>query len=202
MLLKSPLICAILAILISIPMGIKAQDLKSFIKKLSPEEKLQALAYMRQAGASIDKELEDTYQQLSPDARAKTLTYLQAIQPEKEGKPIRTTVRWSRDTIQFGVLEEGTVYIDSVTVTNTGTRPYSITGNQTSCDCTVLSVPEQVILPGESATVRFEFNSLGKSGNISTAIIIQDNSKPNARSMLFLKGSVKPRKAAKKKPWE
>jgi hypothetical protein len=63
-------------------------------------------------------------------------------------------------------------------------------------------VPKQPVLPGEKAIVRFEFNSTGKAGKVSTGIVIQDNSTPNARSILMVTGTVKSKKTAQKKPWE
>lgn len=180
-----------------------AQDVKPLLSRLTTEQKLRVLEYYRNLGSNLDKEIQDSYNQLDKDGQSKALRYLQAVQPETgQNKPIRTTVKWSRDTINFGNIEEGMVYLDSITVTNTGTRSYQITGNQTACDCTVLQVPKQPVLPGEKAIVRFEFNSTGKAGKVSTGIVIQDNSTPNARSILMVTGTVKSKKTAQKKPWE
>jgi Protein of unknown function (DUF1573) len=183
--------------------SLHAQDVKSLLSRLTTEQKLKALEYFRSVGTNLDREVEDAYNQLNKDGQSKATRYLQAIQPETgKSKPIRTTVKWSRDTINFGAIEEGIVYLDSVVVTNNGARPYQITGNLATCDCAVLYAPSQPVLPGESATVRIQFNSLGKSGKVSTGIILQDNSSPNARSILFVTGTVKSKKTAKKKPWE
>jgi hypothetical protein len=183
--------------------SICAQDMKSLLSRLTAEQKLRVLEYYRNLGSNLDKEIQDSYNQLDKDGQSKALRYLQAVQPEAgNNKPVRTAVKWSRDTINFGSIEEGIVYLDSITVTNNGTRPYQITGNQTACDCTVLQVPKQPVLPGEKATVRIEFNSIGKAGKVSTGIVIQDNSTPNARSILMVTGTVKSKKTAKKKPWE
>jgi hypothetical protein len=181
---------------------LSAQDVKSLLARLTTEQKLRALEYFRGIGSSLDQEIQDSYTQLDKDNQSKALRYLQAVQPETgNNRPIRTTVKWSRDTIHFGTIEEGIVYLDSITVTNNGTKPYRITGHQAACDCTVLQAPTQPLLPGEKATLRIEFNSIGKAGKVSTGIVIQDNSSPNARSILFLNGIVKSKKA-KKRPWE
>lgn len=177
------------------------QDLKPLLVRLTPQQKLQLLEYIRTAGTDIDQEIIWAFTQLGPDGQQKVQQYLNAIQPRTDGRPERTYVRWSRDTIQLGEIQEGTIYLDSITVTNKGSRPYSITNVKTACDCTVLQVPKFPVLPGESATLRFEFNSRGKKGKIKTGIVIEDNSTPNTRSIIYLKGTVKGEKG-KKRPWD
>ena len=185
------------------PDTVQAQDMKSLLSRLTTEQKLKALEYFRSVGSSLDREIQDAYNQLDKDGQSKAMRYLQAVQPESgSAKSLRTSVKWSVDTIRFGTIEEGAVYLDSITVTNTGTRPYLVTSHQTTCDCTVLQAPTQPVLPGEKGTLRIEFNSVGKAGKVSTAIVVQDNSSPNARSIIYLTGTVKSKKTAKKKPWE
>lgn len=105
-----------------------------------------------------------------------------------------TTVSWNRDTLQFGIIEEGMILLDSFLVTNTGTLPYQITNARASCDCTVLRYPKTPVKPGQTASIRIEFDSQGKAGLTQPGIIIYDNSTPNLRSILYLNGRVVPRK--------
>ena len=109
----------------------------------------------------------------------------------------RTTVAWDRDTIDFGVIEEGAILLDSFSVTNTGTVPYQIRNVRTSCDCTVLRYPKTPIQPGKTAAIRVEFDSRGKAGMAQPGIIIYDNSAPNSRSILYFNGRIVPRKKPK-----
>lgn len=108
-----------------------------------------------------------------------------------------TTVRWNRDTLDFQVIEEGTILLDSFVVTNTGTVPYQIYSVRSSCDCTVLRYPKTPVQPGKSASIRIEFDSQGKAGNTQPGIVVYDNSSPNLRSILYLNGHVKPRRKSK-----
>jgi hypothetical protein len=48
-------------------------------------------------------------------------------------------------------------------------------------------------MPGESLTMRVEFNSSGKRGRSQPGIIVYDNSSPNLRNILYLDGEVVPR---------
>ncbi len=182
--------------------AVHTQDVAQQIRRLTNAQKLQVLAYFRSIGSNLDRELLIGYQQLDQEAQSKALRYIKSLQPGIAGRSERTTVSWSADTLNFGVIEEGIVYIDSVSVLNTGSTPYTITGHQASCDCAVLQSPGYSLLPGESAMVRVEFNSIGKSGRVQAGIVMQDNSIPNARTILFIKGTVRPRQGIKKRPWD
>lgn len=178
-----------------------AQDVSPLLDNLSTEQKLQLLEYLRDLGAGIDQQIIASFEVLNAQGKKQAIKYLTAIQPQQNGQSVRTMTKWSRDTIFFGTIEEGTIFIDSVEVTNVGNRPYSITNFQTACDCTVLKAPTKPLLPGETALVRVEFNSVAKSGKIKTGIVLQDNSLPNARQIIYLKGEVTAPKTAKKRPW-
>lgn len=109
----------------------------------------------------------------------------------------RTTVDWTPDTLFFGDLYAGAILLDSFTVFNTGEQPYVIRGVKASCDCTVLRYPTEAVMPGDSATVRVEFDTAGKAGIARPGIIIYDNSVPNSRSIIYLEGYIisnKPKK--------
>jgi hypothetical protein len=180
----------------------EAQDVRLLLQRLSPEQKKQVLNFIYAQQQQIDQEILCAFSQLSVESQQRTVKYLEAIQPKTDGRPQRTSVSWDRDTLFFTALDEGLTLYDSFRVTNTGTQPYVISGHQSACDCAVLSVPTQPLLPGESAVIRFELNTLGKAGRISTGIVLQDNSAPNARSILYLNGEVRPRQQRKRKPWE
>ena len=171
-------------------------DIRPQVRKLTTEQKLKVLEYLRTLGANLDKEVQQTYEQVSSDNRAKAQQYIAMIQQRPDKVPA-TTVRWNRDTVHFGKLEEGRILIDSFKVTNTGHEPYVIREVKTSCDCTVLRYPNFPVMPGETATLRIEFDSRGKIGRTIPGIIVYDNSSPNARNLLYLKGEVLPKKKPK-----
>lgn len=179
-----------------------AQDINLLLENLTMEQKLKTLEYIRSAGTDIDQQIVCSFEQLNRQKKAQTIKYLIAIQPNTDGRPMRTGVICSRDTLNFGMLEEGLTYIDSVEITNIGEVPYSITSYQTACDCAVLKMPDQPVLPGEKAMVRIEFNSFSKRGKVNTGIVLQDNSLPNARTIIYVKGEVTSQKRAKKRAWE
>ena len=109
----------------------------------------------------------------------------------------KTTVRWEPDTLYFGDINEGMILLDSFRVTNTGEFPYVIRSVKASCDCTVLRYPKEPLAPGQSATIRVEFDSAGKAGDALPGIVVYDNSRPNMRHILYLQGHIIPRKKPK-----
>jgi hypothetical protein len=178
-----------------------AQDLNQELRKLSYEQKRTILDYMRSKGADIDEEIRQVYQQISEENQGHTLQFMQLFNSDP-GKAQRTTVHWNQDTIAFGKVEEGSLVLDSFLVTNTGQRPYLIHRTQTSCDCTVLNVPEYPIMPGEQAVIRVEFDSSNKIGKARGGLVLYDNSTPNQRTVLYMDGVVVPRKSNGKNPWD
>jgi hypothetical protein len=113
------------------------------------------------------------------------------------GKPTPTTVHWNFETLQFATIEEGAILMDSFVVTNTGSAPYIIRESKTTCDCTVLSIPPFPVMPGDTAVVRIEFDSINKAGHAQPGIILYDNSRPNKRSILYLSGEITPKDKVK-----
>lgn len=149
----------------------------------------------------MDNEIQFAFEQVSRTAQAKSVKFIETLKKEKEQNTL-TKVNWNRDTLFFNDLIAGTPFIDSFIVTNTGNAPYLISGTKTTCDCTVLQLTEHPIMPGESTVLRVEFNSSGKLGTATPAIIVYDNSIPNKRNILYLKGNIIPPKKLRKYPWD
>ncbi|MBU6340135.1 MAG: DUF1573 domain-containing protein [Bacteroidetes bacterium] len=173
-------------------------DIRSNLKTLSDNEKLKLLEYMRHMGANLDKEVQHTYEQLNNEKRSRALLYIEMQKTGVDAITDRTTVKFTRDTVNFGEIEEGIVILDTFQFTNTGKAPYIIKEVKSSCDCTVLKRPDYPVMPGETSTLRVEFDSNGKAGSSQPGVIIYDNSIPNGRNIVYLKGSVVPRRKPKR----
>lgn len=169
--------------------------LPELLRTLNAEQQGKVLDYAHHLGAYYGKPLEATCKLLDAKNQHRVAQYIAVLKnPEKVGY---TTVRWDRDTIPYGQIEEGTILLDSFIVTNTGTAPYIIKEAKGNCDCTVLRYPSFPVMPGDSAAVRIEFDSDRKMGRARPGIIIYDNSRPNQRSILYLDGYVMPRREVK-----
>ena len=162
---------------------------------LSAEQKAKVLDYAHYLGAYYGKSLEASCQLLDAKNQGRVSRYIAVL--KNTGKPEPTTIRWTRDTLPFGQIEEGAILLDSFMLINTGTAPYLIEGVKSSCDCTVLRYPSFPVMPGDSATVYIEFDTVKKAGRARPGMILYDNSRPNRRNILYLDGFVRPRKNVK-----
>ncbi len=68
------------------------------------------------------------------------------------------------ETVDYGVIEQGSDPYRVFKFTNTGTEPLIITHAKGSCGCTVPTYPKEPIGPGETSEikVRYDTNRLGK----------------------------------------
>jgi hypothetical protein len=170
--------------------------LRPYLDTLSTDQKVQLLDYMRHLGSSIDREVAQSYLQLDNAQQERALQYIRLELLKKGGMTEmddRTTVRWAVDTIKLGQVGEGEVLIDSFQVTNTGSRPYLIKDVKATCDCTVLRRPTYPVMPGETASIRVEFDTRGKIGQSTPGVVVYDNTRPNGRHIVYLQADVVPR---------
>jgi hypothetical protein len=201
--MKSLLCCLFWGLMLVLPALLPAQpatsqEFKPVVRRMTPEQKLRLLDYLQHLGTDLDRLILNAYDQLKAPDKDKTILFAGMVQ-EDPAMLSRTTVQWNRDTIFFDTLEAGLVLLDSFQVTNTGAYPYVIHSVKTSCDCTVLAYPTRPLMPGESATLRVEFDSRSKAGLSQPGIIVYDNSAPNARNILYLHGEVRPDGPLKRK---
>ena len=68
------------------------------------------------------------------------------------------------ETVDYGVIEQGSEPYRVFKFTNTGNAPLIITNAKGSCGCTVPTYPKEPIGPGETSEikVRYDTNRLGK----------------------------------------
>lgn len=198
-------IVSILLLIFILPRSVFSQqtptDIRPMLKSLPLDKKLQVQEYLRHLGSNLEDEIQSAYQHIAKQNQAKAVQFIELLKQDAGTIPV-TSVVWDRDTLFFGDLEEGTELLDSFSLTNTGQAPYVISDTKTTCDCTVLHAPSYPVMPGESAVIRLKFNSGGKLGVSQPALLIYDNSSPNKRSILFLKGNITARKKPHKYPWQ
>ncbi len=97
-----------------------------------------------------------------------------------------------KDTIyDFGSVDEGDVVKHVFEFENTGSSPLIIVDASSSCGCTIPSVSQEPVLPGETGKVKVRFDSKNKSGNISKKIRVSANTYPEPITTVILKGHVK-----------
>lgn len=99
-----------------------------------------------------------------------------------------------KDTLHnFGAMHEGEAAVYEFTFTNTGRTPLIISSATGSCGCTVTEYPGEPIKPGEAASMKVTFNSVGKEGHQEKTVTIQANTVRNIH-MLYIQAEVEKKK--------
>jgi hypothetical protein len=92
----------------------------------------------------------------------------------------------------FGTVNEGDVVDGTFKIANKGKTDLIITDAKASCGCTVPEWPKDAIKPGDSAEIKFSFNSKGRTGKQSKTITLQTNT-ANVTETLRISGTVTPK---------
>ena len=94
-------------------------------------------------------------------------------------------------TIQMGTMNSGAVREKSITIKNIGKSNLNIRKIETDCSCTMLKLPTNEILPGESLKTYVKYDSLFKKGKQSKMIKIYTNDPSNPIKVIYVKAFVK-----------
>ncbi len=112
------------------------------------------------------------------------------------GAPI---IEFDKTEYDFGDIKEGDVIEGIFNISNTGKVDLIITNAKASCGCTVPEWPKEAIKPGESAELKFSFNSRGRTGKQSKSITLKTNTEKGTE-MLRISGIVIGKDGSTKKP--
>lgn len=104
---------------------------------------------------------------------------------ETQDGPVMT---FESETVDYGVIEQGSEPYRVFKFTNTGNAPLIITNAKGSCGCTVPTFPKEPISPGESGEikVRYDTNRLGK---FTKRVTLSTNA-GDEQKMLTIQGEV------------
>lgn len=103
-------------------------------------------------------------------------------------------MNFTKETHEFGDLEEGTVAEYTFEFTNTGDQPIEINRAQPSCGCTTPEWTKKPVFPGEKGFIKASYNSAGRPGPFDKSINVYSNARKELL-VLFIKGYVKPKQA-------
>ncbi|MBK5208719.1 MAG: DUF1573 domain-containing protein [Flavobacteriaceae bacterium] len=101
-------------------------------------------------------------------------------------------IEFDKNEFDFGTINEGDVVEGAFKVANKGKTDLIITDASASCGCTVPEWPKDAIKPGDSAIIKFSFNSRGKRGKQSKTITLKTNT-ANVTETLRIAGTVTPK---------
>ncbi|WP_457610261.1 DUF1573 domain-containing protein [Lutibacter sp.] len=101
-------------------------------------------------------------------------------------------IEFDKPAFEFGTITEGDIVEGDFTIYNKGKVDLVITKAKASCGCTVPVWPKEAIKPGDSAVLKFSFNSRGKRGNNNKSITLTTNTEKGTE-ILRVKGTVLPK---------
>jgi hypothetical protein len=79
----------------------------------------------------------------------------------------------------FGTIKQGDVVKHTFHFKNTGKKPIIIDNASSSCGCTVPTYPRDPVAPGDEGSLDVQFNSAGKSGQVTKIVTVRANTVPN-----------------------
>ena len=97
----------------------------------------------------------------------------------------KTTLKWDKDSHDFGKITEGEKVSHRFTFTNTGKNPLLVTMVKPSCGCTAPKWSQEEVAPGKEGFIDLEFNSAGKSGMQRKNVSVYLNTEPTMLSLTF-----------------
>jgi len=103
----------------------------------------------------------------------------------------KTTIKFDKDTYDFGTIKDGDVVEHVYTFRNTGSHPLIIDEVVATCGCTVPAYTKTPVPPGAKGEIAISFNSKGRAGNVDKNIILKSNAQEESIP-LFFKAVVKP----------
>ena len=100
-------------------------------------------------------------------------------------------IEFKSNVVQMGVMNSGSVRYKKIIIKNTGNSILNIRKIETDCSCTMLKLPSNKILPGESIVTSVKYDSLFKEGKQSKLIKLYTNDPLNPIATLYVKAIVK-----------
>lgn len=96
-----------------------------------------------------------------------------------------TTIQFLSDEYNFDTIPVNRTIVRSIQYVNTGKSPYFITDIKVSCGCTIPSYDNRPIAPGDTGTVKIEYNSAKKNGFNMNKLSLFGNTEPTERAVYF-----------------
>ncbi len=101
-----------------------------------------------------------------------------------------TDIQWINPKKNIGRLKEGDSVFMKFWFKNAGKHPLFISAVKPACGCTVPSVPEDPVMPGEKGFLPVFFNTNNQEGDITKTIIVIANTLNGVKHVLSFSGNV------------
>lgn len=96
-----------------------------------------------------------------------------------------TTIKFLSDEYNFDTIPVNKIIVRDIRFINNGKHPYFITDIKVSCGCTIPSYDNRPIAPGDTGTVKIEYNSAKKNGFNMNKLSLYGNTEPTERAVYF-----------------
>ena len=93
-------------------------------------------------------------------------------------KTPKTSIKFNKDSHDFGNIEQDTENKYSFAFTNTGNEPLKIKNAKGSCGCTVPNYPKEPIMPGKTGQIDVVYKPAKQKGNQSKTVTVSANTNP------------------------
>lgn len=90
-------------------------------------------------------------------------------------KKVGPQITFTSNIFKFGEVVDGEKVIHDFDFTNTGDQPLIIFNAKPTCGCTISDYPKTPIQPGESGSIKAEFNSKGRVGKAHKVLKVKTN---------------------------
>jgi hypothetical protein len=98
-------------------------------------------------------------------------------------------ITFEKTTHDFGNLEEGPQASYDFVFKNEGTEPLVLENVKASCGCTVPAWPKEPILPGQTGTIKVNYNTAKRPGQFNKSVTIISNA-TESNKVIYIKGNV------------
>jgi hypothetical protein len=126
---------------------------------------------------SCEKKDEKNTQSLATEALNEVPSEVSETASKPDSSVSYAEMLFEETIFDFGTIKQGDVVRHTFKFKNTSDVPLKITNTQASCGCTTPSFPKEPVQPGGSGVIDVEFNSAGKSGNVTKDVNIFANTK-------------------------
>ncbi len=94
---------------------------------------------------------------------------------QADSQPEGPYITFEETSHDFGDIHQGDKVEYVFRFENTGTQPLIITNVQTTCGCTATEWPREPVLPGETGSIKVQFDSTNKYGRQNKVITVVSN---------------------------
>jgi hypothetical protein len=95
------------------------------------------------------------------------------------------SVSFEKPVQHLGFVHQGDTLAFQYTFTNTGNQPLVISDTKVQCDCTVVKIPTDPILPGQKGTIKATFITNSAIDRQDRTIIVASNASNSPTELRF-----------------